>query len=128
LSWSPAPHWATISYVALSTSASTGAGDIYYFVLDSSKGKSTGSDLWLACKGYYNLVSVLRRFNLGCSPAPHWATISYVALSTSTSTGAGDIYYFVWDSSKSKSTSSALWLAYKRYYNLVSVLRRFNLG
>jgi hypothetical protein len=44
MDWLPAPHWANISCVALSTSASSRASDQSYFVLDSSKGKSSGSD------------------------------------------------------------------------------------
>jgi len=83
LGWSPTPHWATISCVALSTSASTAARDQLYFVRVGSKGKSSGSD-----DQYYNLVCVLRRSNLGWPPAPHWAIILYVALSTSASTAA----------------------------------------
>ena len=75
----PPPHWATISCVALSTSASTAASDQLCFVWDSSKGKSTGSDHRLACGQHHNLVCVLRRSNLGLPQAPHWATISYVA-------------------------------------------------
>jgi len=128
LGWAPAPHWATISCVALSTSLSTGASDQLYFVWDSSKGKSTGSDRILAHKPYYELICSLRRSNLGWSPASHWATISYVALSTCSSTGASEQLYFVWDSSKGKSTGSDHLLAHKRYYNLLCVLRRSNLG
>jgi hypothetical protein len=121
----PAPHWATISCVALSTSSSTVSRDQLYFVWDSSRVKSTGSDLLLTYKPYYNLICVLMRSNLGWSPAPHWATISCVALS-SCSTAARDQLYFVWDSSKGKSTGSDYLLTYKRYYNLVCVLMRFN--
>jgi hypothetical protein len=127
LAWLTAPHWATISCVSLSTSASTGASDQLNFVWDSSKGKSTGSDQSLWSGGHHNLVCVLRRSNLGWPPAPHWATISCVALSTSASTGARDQLYFVWDSSKGKSTGSHHLLLYSLYYNLVCVLRRSNL-
>jgi len=90
----PAPHWATISCVALSTSSSTVSRDQLYFVWDSSRVKSTGSDLLLTYKPYYNLICVLMRSNLGWSPAPHWATISCVALS-SCSTAARDQLYLV---------------------------------
>jgi len=128
LGWPPAPHWVTISCVALSTTSSTTASDQIYFVWDSSKGKSTGSDLIPAYKRYYNLVCVLRRSNLGWPPAPHWATISYVALSTTSWTTASDQFNFVWDGSKGKSTGSDRLLTYKRYYNLVCVLRWSNLG
>ena len=44
----PAPHRATISYLAMSTSLSTAASDQLYFVWDSSRGKSSGSDHHLA--------------------------------------------------------------------------------
>jgi len=49
LGWLPAPHWASISCVALSLSASTAASDQFNLVWDSSKGKTLG-----------NLTSVLR--------------------------------------------------------------------
>jgi hypothetical protein len=128
LGLAPPPHWTTISYLALSTSASTAAGDRLYFVWGGNKGKLTGSDHHLVYKRYYILVCVLRRSNLGRPPAPHWTTISYLALSTSTSTTASDRLYFVWDGNKGKSTGSDHPLVYKRYYNLVCVLRRSNLG
>jgi hypothetical protein len=73
---------------------------------------------------YNNLVCVLRRYNLGAQPAPHLATISCVALFTFASTGASGQSYFVWDSSKGKSTGSDHLLHYKRYNNVVCVLRR----
>jgi hypothetical protein len=98
-----------------------------YFVWDSRKGKSTASDQRFTYKRYYNLVSVTKRSNLDWSPAPHCVTISIVALCTSASSVAGDQIYFVWDSSKGKSTASDHRLSNKRYYNLVSVLRRSNL-
>ena len=82
----PAPHWTDISYVALSTSASsTAASDQLYLVWGLTKGKSTGSDHTLAKGRHHNLVLVcfLLKSNLGRPPAPHWADISYVALSTS---------------------------------------------
>jgi hypothetical protein len=128
LGLAPPPHLTTISYVALSTSASTAACDRLYFVWDRSKGKSTGSDHHLMYGGHDNIVCVLRRSNLGLAPPPHWTTISYLALSTSTSTTASDRLYFVWDGNKGKSTGSDHPLFYKRYYNLVCVLRRSNLG
>jgi hypothetical protein len=122
----PAPHLATISYAALSTSTSTGATDQIYFVWDSSKGKSTGSHHLLTYNRYYNLVCVVTRSNFGWPPAPHWATISYVALFTLTSTGATDHMYFDWDGGKGKSAGSHHLLTYNRYYNLVCVLTRSN--
>ena len=123
-----APHWATISYVVLSASASTAATDQIKFVWDGNKGKSSGSDHVLTLKPYYNLVCELRRSNLGWPPAPHWATILYVALSAFASSAATNQLYFVWDSSNGKSTGSDHLLTYKRYYNLVWELRRSNLG
>jgi surface antigen len=128
LGWSPAPQWAAISCVALSTSAPTAASDQLRFVSDSSKGKSTASDHHLAYKRHCNLVCVLKRSILGWSPAPRWAAISCVALSTSAPTAASDQLCFVWDSSKAKSNTSDHHLAYKRHCNLVCVLRRSILG
>jgi hypothetical protein len=90
----------------MSTSAPTGASDQFYFVWDSSKGKSTGSDHPRPYQRRYKLICVLLRYNLGRLPAPHCAAISYVTMSTSASTGASDQFYFVWDSSKGKSTGS----------------------
>jgi hypothetical protein len=46
----------TISYLPMSKSASSAAGDKLCFVWDSSKGKSAGSDLLLTYKRYYDLV------------------------------------------------------------------------
>jgi len=128
LGWSPATHWAAIICVALSTSASTAARDQLYSVWDSSKRKSSGSDHLLVYKRYYNLVYVLRRSNLGLPPGTHWAAIICVAMLTSASTAARDQLYSVWDSSKRKPTGLDHLLSYKRYYNLVYVLRRPNLG
>jgi hypothetical protein len=65
---------------------------------------------------------------MGWSQAPHWSTILRVALSTSSPAGASDQLKFVWDSSKCKSTGSDHLHAYNRYYNLVCLLRRSNLG
>jgi len=69
---------------------------------------------------------------LGLPPKLHWATISCLALfftaSTSCPSAASNEIYFVWDSSKGKSTGSDHHLTYKRYYNLVCVLKRSNLG
>jgi hypothetical protein len=59
-----AAHWATISCVELSTSASTAASDQLHFVWNGSKRISTVSDHLLTCKRYYNLVCVLRRSDL----------------------------------------------------------------
>jgi len=125
--WSPAPHCVTISIVAMCTSASSVAGDQIYFVWDSSKGKSTASDQRLSNKRYYNLVWVLRRSNLDWPPAPHCVTISCVAMCTSAPYTASIKIYFVRDSSKGKSTASIHRFTYKRYYNLLYVLRRSNL-
>jgi cell division protein YceG involved in septum cleavage len=122
-----APH-STTTNPALSTSASSAASAQIYFVWDSSKGNSTGSDHLLTYKRYYNLVYVLRRSNLGLPQATHSTIISYPALSTSASSAASAQIYFVWDSSKGNSTGSDHLLTYKRYYNLVYVLRRSNLG
>jgi acid phosphatase family membrane protein YuiD len=127
LSWLPSPHSATISCLALLSFTSSTASDQLYFVWDSSKGKSTGSDHRLVYKRYYNLVCVLRRSNLGWLPSPHSATISCLTLLSFTSSAASDQLYFVWDSSKGKSTGSDHRLVY-RYYNLVCVLRRSNLS
>ncbi len=69
LGWPPAPHWATIWCVALWRSESSSSSDELYFVRDRSKGKLTGSDHLLAYKRHYNLVCLLRRSNLGLSPA-----------------------------------------------------------
>jgi hypothetical protein len=124
----PSPHSATISCLTLFLFTSSAASDQLYFVWDSSKGTSTGSDHLLIYKRYYNLVCVLRRSNLSWLPSPHSATISCLALSSSTSSAASDQLYFVWDSSKGKSTGSDHLLVYKRYYNLVCVLRRSNLS
>jgi hypothetical protein len=55
---------------------------------------------------HYNLVCVLRRSDFGWPPAPHWASISYVALSLSASTAARDQTNLVWDRIKGKSTGS----------------------
>jgi len=128
LGWPPAQYWENISYAVMSSCASTGSSDQLNFVWDSSKGKSTWSNYRLTYKRYYNLVCVLRRYKLGWPPAPLWASISCLALSISSATGASDEVYFVWDSSKGKSTGSDHRLTYKRYYNLVCVLRRSNLG
>jgi hypothetical protein len=128
LGWPPAPHWATFSFVALSTSASTGASDQLYVVLDSSKGKSTGSDHVLLYLQHFNLVWVQVRSDLGWPPAPHWAAFSFVALSTSASTGARGQLYFVWDSSKGGSTGSDHLLSNTRHYNLIWVRLRSDLG
>jgi len=111
--------WATMSYLALSSYASTAASDQIHFVWDSSKGKSIGSDHPFTYKRHYNLVCALRRFNLGWPPAPHWTTISCLAPPTSASTAASLQIHFVWDSSKRKSTGSGHHPTYKRYYNLV---------
>jgi len=127
LRWPLAPHRATILYLALSTMTSTGASDRLQIVGDSRKGKSTGSDHHLDHTRYYNLACVVRRSNLGWPPATHWTTISYLALSTTTSTSASDRLYCVWDSRKGKSTGSDHHLAHTRYYNLVCVARRSNL-
>jgi hypothetical protein len=102
----PAPLWAAISYVALSTCASIAASEPLCFLWDGRKGKSTGSDHPLTCKRYYIPVCVLRRSKSGLPPAPHWATISCVALSTSSSTAASEQLCFIWDSRKGKSTGS----------------------
>ena len=130
LGWPLAPHWATISHVRLPIYAPTTASDQLYFVWDSSKGKTTGSDHCLSYKRYYNLICVVMRSNLlGWPPAaPHWATITYVALSIYAPSAASDQLYFVWDSSKGKSTGSDHCLSYKRYYNLTCVVMRSNLG
>jgi hypothetical protein len=114
--------------VALSTSSPAGAIIQMKFVWDSSRGKSTGSDHLHAYNRYCNLVCVLRRSNLGLGLAPHWATILCVALSTSSPAGATVQLKFVWVSCKGKSTGSDHLHAYNRYYNLVCVLRRSNLG
>jgi len=127
LEWSPAPHWATILYLAPSTSASSAADVQLYFVWNRSKGKSTGSDHHLAYKRYYNLVFVLSSSNLEWWPAPHWATILYLAPSISASSAASDQLYFVWNRSKGKLTGLDHHLAYKRYYNPVFVLSRSNM-
>jgi hypothetical protein len=126
LGWPPAPHLVTTSCVALSTCASTGASDPLHVVCDSSKRKSTGSDHRLTYKRYYKLVCVLKRSNLGWTPATHSDTTSCVALSTCASTGVSDQLYVVRDSSKRKSTGSDHRLTYKRYYDLVCVLKRSN--
>jgi hypothetical protein len=65
---------------------------------------------------------------VGLPPSPHSASISCVVLSTSAPTGASDQLYFVWDSSKRKSTGSRHRLTYTRYYNLVCVRRRSTMG
>jgi hypothetical protein len=122
-----APHWAFISCVSLSTSASTAASDQLCFVLGRSKGKSTGSDHLLIYKRHYNLVCVLSRSNLDLPPAPHWDTISCFALSTSASTAARDQLCFVLNRSKGNATGLDHLLIYIRYYNVVCVLRRSNL-
>jgi hypothetical protein len=124
--WPPAPHWATTSYLALSTSASCGASDQIYFVRESNKLKSTGSDHLLTYLRHYDLVWVRMRSNCGWPAAPHGATISSLALSTSASTDASDQIYFVWDSSKRKSTGSDHLLTYIRHYDLECVWIRFN--
>ena len=126
MGWPQATHSAIVSYVAQSTSSPSTASAQLYFLWDSSKGKSTGSDHLLTYKRYYNLVSVLRRTNLGWPPAPHWATISCVALSTPASTSASDQLFFDTDESKAKSNGSDHLLNYTRYYNLVCVLKRSN--
>jgi hypothetical protein len=128
LGWSQAPHWSTILCVALSTSSPAGASDQLLFVWGISTGKSTGSDHLHAYNRYYNLVCVLMWSNLGLGLEPHWATILRVALSTSSPAGASVQMKFVWGSSKGKSTGSDHLHAYNRYYNLVCVLRRSNLG
>jgi hypothetical protein len=122
--WPPAPRWATISCVVLSTSTSDAASEQLYFVWDISKDKSTGSDHRLPYKRYYNLVCVLRRLIWGWPPAQHWATISFVALSTSASDAVSEQIYMVWDISKGKSTGSDHLHALDTLYNLVCVLRR----
>jgi hypothetical protein len=106
LIWPQPPHWATISCVALSTSASFGASDQITFVWDGSKRKSTGSDHSLSWRRHNNLVCVLRRSDWGWPPPPHCATVSCVALSTSASSAASDQIKVVWYSSKGKSTGS----------------------
>jgi hypothetical protein len=127
-----APRWATISCVALSIYAPTTATDQLYVVWKRRTGKSTMSDHRLIYIRYYNLVCVLRlslrRSDLGLPQAPHWATISCVAPSIYASTTAPDQLYFGSDSSNGKSTVSDHRLTYKRYHNLVCVLRRSNLG
>jgi hypothetical protein len=128
LGWPPAPHWTTISCLAPPTSASTAASLQIHFVWDSSKRKSTGSDHHPTYKRYYNLVCALSRSILGLPPAPHWTTISYLALLASASNGASDKKHLVLDSSKGKASGSNHPFTYKRYYNLVCALRRTNLG
>jgi hypothetical protein len=128
LGWPPAPLSAANTYPSLATSASSAASAQIYFVWDSSKGKSTGSDHLLTYKRYYNLVWELRRSNLGWPQATHSAIVSYVAQSTSSTSTASAQLYFVWGSRKGKSTGSDHLLTYKRYYNLVWELRRSNLG
>ncbi len=107
LGYPPAPRWATISYVALSTSTSTVASDQIYFVWDSSNGNqpahsivSPTHDTTTSYVSRGGPVLAGRQHNhIGPSSAPHWAVISCVALSTSTSTtGASDQIHFVWDS------------------------------
>jgi len=132
LGWPPTLHWVTISCLALSSTAPSAASYVIYFVWDSSKGKSTGSDLHFTYKRYYNLVCVLKQSNLGWPPTLHWATISCLPLSTSCPSTASKEIYFVCDSSKGKSegksTGSDHHFTYKRYYNLVCVLKQSNMG
>ena len=128
MGWPPATHWATISFISLYTSASSTATGPIYFVWDSRKGKSTGSDHCLTYIRCHNLVCARMRSNLDLPPATHWATISNLSLSTSASSAATDSLYFDWDSRKGKSTGSDHHLTYIRYYNLVCVRMRSNLG
>jgi len=98
----PAPQWAALLCVAMCTCSSTGASDQIYFIWDRRKGKSSGSDHPLVYKRYCNLVCVVMRSNWGWPPAPQWATILCVAMCTCGA--SGDQIYFVWDSSKGKSS------------------------
>jgi hypothetical protein len=97
----PSPHWATISCVALSISASTVAIDRLYVIGDNNKGKSTGSFHLLNYKLHYNFVCELMRSNLGWPPSSDWAKLSSSSLFISASTGPFDDLLFGWDSSKS---------------------------
>jgi WD40 repeat protein len=124
LDWPPAPCWAAISCQAPSTCASSGASDQLCFVWDGSKGKSNGLNQLHTYRRYYYLVCVLRRSILDWPPAPCWAAISCLAPSTCASSGASDRLCFVWDGSKGKSNGSNHHRTYRRYYNLLCVLRR----
>ena len=124
----PSPHWDTISYKALLRCASTGPCVHLHFHWDSRKGKLSGSGLLLNHKRYCNLVYVRRSSSLSRPPAPHWATISNIALLRCASTGPCDAFHFRWDSRKGKSTGSDHLYNHKRYYNLVCVRRRSDLG
>jgi hypothetical protein len=126
LEWPPARHRTTISSLALSTCASPGVSDQLYFVWNSSKRKLTGSDHRLTYLRHYDLECVLMR--LWLPQAPHWATKSSLVLSTSSSPGASDQLYFVWDSSNGKSTGSDHLLTYIRHYDLECVRIRSNCG
>jgi hypothetical protein len=106
LGWPPARHRATISSLALSACASPGVSDQLYFVWESSKRKSTGSDHLLTYLRHYDHECALIRFNCGLSQEPHWATTSYLALSTCASTDASDQIYYVKERNKRKSTGS----------------------
>jgi len=128
LAWLPPLHWASISCLAQSSFASTAARDQSYFVWERNKGKSTGSDHLLTYIRYFNLVCVMRMSNLASPPPPHCATISCLALSTSSSSAASDQCYVVWEGSKGKSTSSDHLLIRKHYCNLVCELWRSNLA
>ena len=65
------------------------------------------------------LVCVRMRSNLSLPPAPHRATISYLAMSTSLSTAASDQLYFVWDSSRGKSSGSAQTIISRRAVTII---------
>jgi hypothetical protein len=123
----PAHNWATISYVPLLICASTGASDQLFFVWGRSKGKSTGPHHLLTRKRYHKLVCAVKRSNFYLPPAHNWVTISYLAPSTSASTGASDQLFFVWGRSKGKSTGSDRYVSYGRLDNLVCVVMRSNL-
>jgi hypothetical protein len=119
LGWQPAPHWAAILSLALSTCASSGAGDQLSFGWGRRKNKTTATSHLLTYKRYYNLVCGLMWATLGRPPAPHWATTLSLARSTCASSDAGDQLSFGWGHRKIKTTATSHLFTYKRYYNLV---------
>jgi hypothetical protein len=105
------------------TSTWAAVTDQIYFVWDSSKKILTRSDRHLAKQRHYKIVSsYVSWWGPTCNlvKSATWATMSCVALFTSTWAGATDQIYFVWESSKKILTCSDRHLAKQRHYNLVS--------
>ncbi len=124
--WIPqAPPLTTISCVAQWTSASTGASDQFYFVWDSSNGKSTGSDLRLRPSSQPQTIHTTTSYKYWGGPfgacRQHHIGPPY-RLYNALDIRLNRCWWPIilgWDGKKGKSTGPDLLLTDRRYYNLV---------